>query len=177
MAVKLHLVDLNPDLVRAWNAAFANFPEVEIRCSEMLSVARHCVVSPANSHGFMDGGIDLAYLRFFGPSIEHTVREAISRRPEGLLPVGAALLVETGHARIPYMIVAPTMEMPEAVPASHCSRAMRALLRLVDGHRELDGHIYCPGLATLTGRVAPEEAATHMARAYSEWQREHTASG
>src|SRR5215475_13476244 len=31
-----------------------------------------------------------------------------------MLPVGAALLVETLHPRIPYVIVAPTMELPRS---------------------------------------------------------------
>lgn len=117
----------------------------------------------------MDDGIDLLYRNFFGESIERTVQNAIQRRPEGILPVGARIAVRTGHGRIPFMIVAPTMEMPEAVPAHHCFRAMRAVFRAVGRNPEIDGEIYCPGLATLTGRVEAPEAADHMATAYAEW--------
>lgn len=92
------------------------------------------------------------------------------RRPEGMLPVGASLAVKTGHARIPWLIVAPTMEMPEAVPAEHSGRALRAVLRLVERHPELGPDIYCPGLGTLTGRVPPEFAADEMANAYLKWE-------
>jgi hypothetical protein len=60
---------------------------------------------------------------------EDLLAEAIARRPEGHLPVGASLVVRTGHPRIPYLIVAPTMVLPEAVSADHCYRAMRAVLR------------------------------------------------
>lgn len=107
--MKLHLVDLNLSLVEAWQNHFKPYPEVSIHHCDILSVAEHCIVSPANSHGFMDGGIDLHYRNFFGSQIERTVQSAIQRRPEGLLPVGAALVVGTGHDRIPYMIVAPTV--------------------------------------------------------------------
>jgi hypothetical protein len=86
-----------------------------------------------------------------------------------MLPVGASLVVRTKHPRIPWLIVAPTMEMPEAIPSEHCGRALRAVLRLVDVHPELDADIFCPGLGTLTGRVAPELAAREMAVAYSAW--------
>ena len=37
----------------------------------------------------------------------------IPRRPEGHLPVGASLVVRTGHERIPHLIVAATMLSPE----------------------------------------------------------------
>jgi len=167
--MKLHLVDVNAALVSAWRTAFAAWPEVEIQHDDILSVARHCLVSPANSHGFMDGGIDDQYRRFFGAQIEQTVQSAILRRPEQMLPVGASILVPTTHPRIPWLIVAPTMEMPEAVPAQHSGRALRAALRLVDRHPELNSDIFCPGLGTLTGHVAPELAAQAMASAYAAW--------
>lgn len=174
--MKLHLVDINPLVVRAWRRYFERFPEVDVQVSDILAVAFHCIVSPANSHGFMDGGIDLAYRNFFGAQIEETVQESILRRPDGSLPVGASIVVRTGHDSIPYMIVAPTMEMPEAVPPQNCSRAMRAILRAIDHTPEIDGDIFCPGLGTLIGRVDPEEAAREMADAYGEWIRTHTQS-
>jgi O-acetyl-ADP-ribose deacetylase (regulator of RNase III) len=174
--MKLHLVDINGSLVQAWRAAFADFPEVDIQHGDILPVAHHCLVSPANSHGFMDGGIDDQYRQFFGAQIEQVVQRAILRRPEGLLPVGASLVVPTQHSRVPWLIVAPTMEMPEAVPAQHSGRALRAVLRLVDQHRELDADIFCPGLGTLTGRIPPELAAQEMAKAYSHWRQQRRPS-
>ncbi len=169
--MKLHLVDIDPKLVGYWRIEFASFPEVDVQCGDILSIAHHCVVSPANSHGFMDGGIDNQYRQFFGANIEHVVQQAILRRPEKLLPVGASLLVPTQHFRIPWLIVAPTMEMPEAVPAHHSGRAFRAVLRLVDQHQQLDSDIFCPGLGTWVGTVPPELAAREMANAYGAWAR------
>lgn len=168
--MKLHLVDINEAIVRAWRNSFHAFPEVDIQCADILSVAHHCIVSPANSHGFMDGGIDEQYRNFFGLHIERVVQDAILRREDGMLPVGASIVVNTGHSRIPFLIVAPTMEMPEAVPAINSARALRAVLRAVDLHSEIDGDVFCPGLATLTGRVAPDLAAQEMASAYGEWR-------
>jgi len=168
--MRLHLVDYNGDLVNAWADAFAQFPEVTVQQGDLLAIAKHCVVSPANSYGFMDGGIDAAYRAYFGASIERTVQEAVTRRPEGHLPVGASLVVRTGHELVPYMIVAPTMMVPEQVESRHCYRAMKAVLRLASADEELGRNVYCPGLATGVGMVPPKNAAIMMAEAYREWR-------
>jgi O-acetyl-ADP-ribose deacetylase (regulator of RNase III) len=168
--LRLHLIDLNGQLVDAWQKAFAPFPEVGIQQRNLFSVAENCVVSPANSFGFMDGGIDAAYREFFGPQIESAVRHIITTRPEGHLPVGASLVVRTGHVRVPYLIVAPAMVTPEAVPGKNCYRAMRAVLRVAGTDAKVGRAVYCPGLATGIGRVPPDEAATLMAEAYRDWK-------
>jgi O-acetyl-ADP-ribose deacetylase (regulator of RNase III) len=168
--LKLHLVDSDPLVVAAWTKAFEALPEVTIQCAELLSVAYNAVVSPANSYGFMDGGIDVAYIRLFGDRIETVVREAIARRPEGHLPVGAGLAVRTGHSRIPYLIVSPTMLMPEAVPSQNCYRAMRAVLRTASQDAEVSRAVFCPGLGTGVGGVSPVEAAKEMAEAFRDWK-------
>ena len=171
--MKLHLIDWKADLVEAWKKAFAGKKEVTVAHGDILEVAENSIVSPANSYGHMDGGIDEAYFRHFGQEMQDRVYQAIAARPEGLLPVGASLVVRTGDSKVPYLIVAPTMEIPEAVPALHAYRAMRAVLRVAAKRADIIRDIYCPGLATGVGRVPVEEAAEEMARAY----RDHLAAG
>jgi O-acetyl-ADP-ribose deacetylase (regulator of RNase III) len=168
--MRLHLVDTDAEVVAALRDAFRSFREVEVALGNILAVARNTVVSPANSYGVMDGGIDRAYLDFFGPAIQGRVQEAIGQRSEGYLPVGASLVIRTGHARIPYLLLAPTMLAPEAVTRDNCYRAMRAVLRLADSHTEVGQDIYCPGLGTGVGMVNPGEAAEEMAQAYKDWK-------
>jgi O-acetyl-ADP-ribose deacetylase (regulator of RNase III) len=165
----LHFVDTSGDLVDELRRVFAGVEEVVCSCGDILAVARNAIVSPANSYGFMDGGIDAAYSTFFGPRVQIAVQEAISRRPEGYLPVGASLAVRTGHERIPFLIVAPTMLTPEEVPSDNCYRAMRAVLRLIGAEPEVGREVFCPGLATGTGRVPPADAAEQIFRAYDDW--------
>ena len=167
--MRLHLIDTQPELVRCWTQGFSDFAEVDIQCADILSVAHNTLVSPANSYGYMDGGIDRLYNAHFGAEMQRHVTEAISRRPEGYLPVGASLLVRTGDARIPYLIVAPTMLTPEAVPAAHAFRALAAVLRVAKQNADKVTDVYCPGLATGIGGVAPEDAAAEMAAAYDKW--------
>ena len=169
--VRLHLVDLNPRVVAALRSRFSAFPEVHILHGDLLQVARHVAITPANSQGFMDGGIDRVYAAFFGPRLVARVRDTVLRQTEGCLPVGAAVLVPTQHPVIPHLILAPTMSTPEHVPASNAYRALRAALRLSGAHPELDGDWFCPGLTTLVGGVDPEDAAREMAEAYHDWSK------
>lgn len=166
--MRLHLIDSNPEVAHALQSAFAAFPEVETMCGNLLAHAGQCVVSPANSYGFMDGGFDQALYGFFGPEIQVRVQDAIARRPEGHLPLGAALLIATGHRQIPFLLVAPTMTLPGEVTALHAYRAMRAVLRTAHTEATHITDIYCPGLATGVGAVSAGEAAGEMARAYRE---------
>jgi len=55
--MKLHLVDLDNVVVEAWTSAFKHFPEVSGTLGGILTRAKGAVASPANSYGFMDGGI------------------------------------------------------------------------------------------------------------------------
>lgn len=164
-----HFVDINRNLVRAWKEDFRPFRDVEIVEGDILALARDTIVSPANSYGYMDGGIYLQYMKYFGERIQTIVQEVIGTRSQGLLPVGSSILVLTGDERIPRLIVAPTMEFPEQVGATNAYRAMRAVLRIADKKSAQISHIYCPGLATGTGMVEPEDAATQMASAFRGW--------
>ncbi len=168
--VELHLADVNPALIASWEEFFRAFPEVVIHPGDLLAVAENAVVSPAHSLGFMDGGIDRVYRDYFGPVLERKVQQAIARRPEGHLLVGASLVVRTGHARIPFLIVAPTMFLPERVEDDHCYRALRAVLRLAGRYPEVGRKVFCPGLATGVGGVPPQSAARAMAQAYQDWK-------
>lgn len=168
LPVRLHLIDSNPEVASALQTAFAAFPGVETLCGNLLAHAVGCVVSPANSYGFMDGGFDKVLYGFFGPEIQVRVQEAIIRRPEGHLPIGSALLVATGHRRIPLLLVAPTMILPGEVAALNAYRAMRAVLRTASREAGRISRLYCPGLATGVGGVDASEAAMEMARAYQD---------
>ena len=168
--MKLHFVGQNPEVANALVEAFSTFPEVSVSCGDILSLAEVCVVSPANSYGYMDGGVDAAYRQHFGEKVETKIRDAIAARPEGHLPVGASLVVATGDKKIPFIIIAPTMVMPEAVSALHSARAMRAILRTQVSHASYLTSVYCPGLATGVGGVSADAAAAAMASAYSTWR-------
>jgi O-acetyl-ADP-ribose deacetylase (regulator of RNase III) len=170
------LCDVLPNLVRAWQRAFAAFPEVEVLRGDLLEVQADAYVSPANSYGIMDGGIDaLLSARF--PHVEARVQAAISQVGR-LLPVGQALVVETSDLDVAYLVCAPTMELPSRVGhTSNAFRAMLALLWAVEQFNADNDHaissVAVPGLCTGVGDMEPEMAALQMARAYAEWCSQH----
>jgi hypothetical protein len=109
---------------------------------------------------------------FFGARIQTVVEEAISQREGVCLPVGASLAVALGHHTIRYLVVAPTMQTPEEVPALNCYRPMRVVLRIAGDDEELDRDIYCPPcrpepVACFAGR-------REMFRAFDSWRRRLT---
>jgi O-acetyl-ADP-ribose deacetylase (regulator of RNase III) len=87
-------------------------PNVVVHRGSILDVHCDAVVSPANSFGFMDGGIDALYTHHFGIEVQIRVGRAIYERHHGELIVGNATIVETGNPHIPYLIDAPTIRVP-----------------------------------------------------------------
>ncbi len=159
---------MNWAVAAAMAEAFADCPQVIVSHGDIRAVTADAIVSPANSYGYMCGGIDLVYRMTFGVWIERAVQARIERLHGGELPVGEATAVETLHPDVPLMIVAPTMRTPGPLPVGSLNAylALRAALKLAAerGVRQL----LCPGMCTLTGRMAPGEAARQMRLAYGE---------
>ena len=78
-----------------WHRFCGDLEFVEIHHGSILDVCCDAVVSPANSFGFMDGGMDAVYRRYFGAEIQERVQQVIRERPHGELVVGSADVVET----------------------------------------------------------------------------------
>ncbi|RJQ77376.1 phage tail protein [Pseudonocardiaceae bacterium YIM PH 21723] len=135
------------------------------------------VVSPANSFGWMRGGIDAQYSRVF-PQVEQNVRSAVLTFHGGELPVGEAIVVPTGVEEPRWLISAPTMRDPgEQLPADTINPylAARAVLRLWREGRTPSGplpdvvrSIAMPGLGTGVGGVDPRTCARQVAAAWDE---------
>lgn len=163
--MKINLVDTNEELVAAWRDAFSGAEDVHIHSGSILDFEAEAIVSPANSFGFMDGGIDLAYSEHFGWHVEERLQTRIKSERHGELAVGDALVIETRSARIPFLISAPTMRVPADVSATvNAYLAFRAAL-IAASEREVRSLI-APGLATGVGRMPPAVCATQMYAAY-----------
>jgi O-acetyl-ADP-ribose deacetylase (regulator of RNase III) len=170
---KILLRDLDSRLVGAWTRRFSDCPDVEASAGDIFAVRADAIISPANSFGFMDGGIDRIYSKRFGWQLQDRLRELLAREYDGELPVGLAVLLETGDPEIPYLISAPTMRAPVNVANTlNAYLAFRAALRVAKRrNEEAPGSIasvMCPGLATATGEMDPEICAKQMYAAYVE---------
>ena len=93
--MEIVLCAVQPHLAAAWRerigADLSNC--VRVVEGDILSLDVLAVVSPANSYGFMDGGLDALYTRCFGPQLQQRLQRMIQEQANGELLVGQALLV------------------------------------------------------------------------------------
>src|SRR5262249_474085 len=145
---------------------------VTVHRGSILDVECDAVVSPANSYGFMDGGVDALYLDHFGADIQARLRRQILDHHHGELVVGHADIIETGDDKIQFLIAAPTMRVPmnlgETVNPYLAARAVFVLIThgrfssgTFDGERVSSRieTIAMPGLGTGVGKVGPNTCA------------------
>ena len=115
--MKLVIISKNEKFIEEAKKIFIN---INCICGDVqeLSKENSVFMSPANSLGFMDGGIDYIYSRIMFPNIEKEVKQKIKDlgfltnlgRP--YLRVGSALLVPYETSAL---ISAPTMFLPHDV--------------------------------------------------------------
>lgn len=165
-------------LLRAWHEIAAERPGLEIHGGSILEIGTDAVVSPANSFGWMRGGIDAVYASAW-PAIEQRVRSAVLAFHGGELPVGEAVVVPTGAVKPGWLISAPTMREPGVVlpeDTVHPYLAARAVFRMWENGRLDDGRpvrrvirsIGLPGLGTGVGGVSAGTCARQVAAAWDE---------
>jgi O-acetyl-ADP-ribose deacetylase (regulator of RNase III) len=170
---KVILVDLESTLVRAWREAFQDEEAFEVIQSDYFERDADAMVSPANSFGIMDGGLDLAIRDALGFEVQKRVQAVIIEKHHGELPVGCAEVVETDHARWPMLVCAPTMRIPESVSQTlNAYAAFRAILLAVKrwnerGNRKISS-LLCCGLGTGIGNLDERRCAVQMRMAWKQ---------
>jgi O-acetyl-ADP-ribose deacetylase (regulator of RNase III) len=170
--MRLILVDPVAPLCDALRAHFQDLPHVDIVQGRFEELPQFdCMVSAANSFGLMDGGVDAAITQFFGYQLMLRVQQRILDEFLGEQPVGTSMIVETGHAKHPFIAHTPTMRVPMSIAhTDNVYKAMWAMLLAVRRHnKEMERKIEviaCPGLGTATGSVPGQQAARQMALAY-----------
>ncbi len=184
--MKLILCDTNITLCKEWEALFAQEKNVEVINARFEDVEEYdCLVSPANSFGLMDGGMDAAIIKYFGPSLAKNVRIRIAYEFCNEQPVGTSVIVPTGNEKHPWLAHTPTMRVPQNIQGTdNVYNAMRAMLIAVQkgttlwdikeeppyqmyARRHVISSVLCPGLGTCTGQMTEAEAAWQM---YCAWR-------
>ena len=180
--MQLILTAVEKPLADAWQEFCGDLPFVSVYHGSIFDVECDAVVSPANSFGFMDGGIDLLYSQHFGWGVQHRLQEAIRTRHHGELLVGTAEIVETENDDIPYLVAAPTMRVPMALrDLINPSLAARAVLLLVQNGvmppdslyadapiSEVIGTVAFPGLGTGVGNIGSNTCARQVRTAIND---------
>ncbi|MEU0008671.1 macro domain-containing protein [Streptomyces sp. NPDC006314] len=171
--LRVVLTDINIPVVEAWRAAFADTPETEIRNGSILDEDVDAWVSPTNSRGRMDGGVDAVIKRYLGVGIQLRVQRAIRSQFGGVLPVGSAVCVPSGAVKPRFLISTPTMEtssqnVSETLNvALACAAAFQAIHQQ---NKKAPGSIRSValvGMGAQTGRVPARVCANLMWTGYT----------
>ena len=171
--LRVVLTDTNARVVEAWRAAFADTPGIEIRKGSILDEQVDAWVSPTNSRGRMDGGVDAAVKRHLGAGIQLRVQRAIRGQFAGRLPVGSAVCVPSGAVNPKFLISAPTMEessqnVSETLNvALACAAAFQAVHRQNGRAPGSIGSVALVGMGARTGRVPARVCANLMWTGYT----------
>jgi O-acetyl-ADP-ribose deacetylase (regulator of RNase III) len=175
MPPRIVFADKNTEFITRVSELFADCPNVSatlVECIKEIPQDKAVFVSPANSLGFMDGGIDYVYSRTMFPGVEQRVREKIkslgivSGLGRNYLPVGSAIMVPAGTSS--YLISCPTMFLPHNVAnTQNAFYAFSAVLGLFAKSGASESYtLVCPALCTGVGRMDVHVAATQMHNAY-----------
>ena len=179
--MKIILAAVDEPLAEAWKDACSDLDFVTVHHGSILDLKCDAVVSPANSFGFMDGGIDALYSHHFGWSVQDRLQRLIRERHHGELLVGTAEIVDTDNSQIPFLIAAPTMRVPmilsDSANAYLASRAVLLLIKnglfasgILERERISDAvkSVAFPGLGTGVGRVPPAICSRQLRAAIDE---------
>lgn len=149
------------------------FKEAICICGDVENIPRENTVfmSPANSIGFMDGGIDYVYSRNMFPNIENAVKQKIKDigmvtnlgRP--YLRVGSALLIPYEKSAL---ICAPTMFLPHDVSTTR-NAYHSFLVTLILFHKHKYETLVVTSLCCGYGKMDEEESVHQMFQAYNDF--------
>jgi O-acetyl-ADP-ribose deacetylase (regulator of RNase III) len=187
MRCRLHIIGTDEEFIYAASELFAGVEGVTCEVGDVRDVRREgrVFVSPANSFGIMNGGIDRVYSEEMFPGCEATLQRKIRElRPDAValgerpgLRVGSALwflVDEDATNHLTALLAAPTMTVPcDVSETQNAYSAFMATLMLADRiYGVTCGHVHtivCPALCCGVGRMDPAEAARQMAEAWTDF--------
>lgn len=149
-------------------------------CSDVKELVKEYAVtfilSPANSLGFMDGGIDMIYMQMF-PGIQDRVQSQIAKfniqtaLGRKVLPIGSNILVKTNDTDTPYLCCCPTMFLPGSIgEADNVYWAFIGLLQTLKHYISVEKLVVAiPCLGTGVGRMKATHSAQQIQRAFDDF--------
>ena len=137
-------------------------PSFDFELGDPLAYDIDAVVSPANTMGIMNGGYDAVLRRYFGVTIEMRVRQYIDKFP---VSVGEAISVLTGHEKVPYLIVSPTVSVSGEGLSGHESVSYScAYASVIAAHKRGASYLGMTGLGTGVGGLSVRDAVRQQVK-------------
>ena len=166
--MKIQLIDRNIEMCKQLTYQFENCDDVLIHHGDFFSLETDCVVSPANSFGYMDGGLDLVISKKLGWQVQNKLQKQIQNKYLGELLVGQAELIETENKDIPFCIAAPTMRVPLILKNTvNVYLSSKAIFGLLKNETRIKT-ITISGLGTGVGQLPFNVCAKQMKQAYDD---------
>lgn len=166
--MNLILIDRNLEMINAWSKYF-RIDNVEIIQGDITNIEVDAIVSPANSFGYMYGGLDKQLSVLFGDQVVSKIQSDIKSTSFGELLIGQAIVNETNNRKVPYVISAPTVRVPglDVGNSIHAYLAARAVFSLALQTERIKS-IAITGLCTGIGNMDRAVCAYQMHQAYKE---------
>lgn len=170
--ITIHLVDVDNRMIRAWEQKFFDEGNVRIVNMDVVEFLEKNstidgVVSAANSFGIMTGGLDAAYIQYFGSELQEAVQRKIAEEYFGEQPVGSSIAVKIPKHPGFLLIHTPSMRTPQPIIDPRivysCTRTA-----LVEAIRCGVKNLILPAFGHLTGRVPADIVSELMCRAYQD---------
>jgi len=169
---KVVLCSIHEEMVLEWMIEFEKFPWVKIVHEDILKQNADAIVSPANSFGFMDGGLDYTLSEYFGWDLQETLQQKIRQKHNGELLIGTAEVLETKISRIPYLISAPTMRVPmqinDTINPYLATKAVFNTINEFNSDNKKITSVIIPSMGTGVGNVSFSVAARQMRAGYED---------
>jgi O-acetyl-ADP-ribose deacetylase (regulator of RNase III) len=169
--IEFTIVGLQQDGIDSLKYEFNDLPNFTFYRKNILQIVKSdCIVSPGNSYGIMDGGVD-ADINYALDFIDvKVVRPYIQDIYHGEQPVGTCEIFKTGDVSYKYLAHTPTMRVPSnVVETINAYIAMRALLSTVLNHNKIHKDIHSvlmTGFCCGHGKYDYKRSAKEMRLAY-----------
>jgi O-acetyl-ADP-ribose deacetylase (regulator of RNase III) len=171
--------DIKKDFIDKYRFVLENKIENSIFLHEDLksllqkNIFVNAIVSPANSYGFMTGGIDTDInniLNNVEPIVKQKIEQVGSLDNSGrsVLPVGKCIVIQRNNY---FLFVSPTMVMPNKLPKDtpNICLAFHSILKqaFILSRQGIKLVIACPCLGTGIGQIDPTDSAKQILGAYN----------
>ena len=167
--IKVYLLDINNNFTDALKKEFKPYEEVEVVNDDFTHfMDTHkdikCIVSPANSFGYMDGGYDVAITDYFGNEVQKEVRKYIDKHLFGEQPIATSIMLNIPNTD-KKLIHTPTMRLPSPIKDPFIVyQCMRTTMMMVISNNIKS--VVIPAFGGLTGRLSPKIVAKYMVEGY-----------
>jgi len=156
----------------------SNYETYWMRLEEYKCKRKTYYISPANTLGFMDGGIDLCLSRVIFPNIEKIVKKYIEKYGKTTLlgrkylPIGSSIIIKTSCEK--KLVISPTMLLPQNVSKTRNAyfATIATLYNILVNKKENinDVDIIFTGMCNGCGRMDTREVAKQMIKAINEYK-------